>query len=130
MTQKAQIRMKIENGISDRMYVPKDFSDSATIDRFTIRLRYKDKKFSTPYFQHRNNKTLPTVNFIVNMLFEDYCLSQHGFNDFCLNLGFDPLEDEEAKSLYRATIAQSRRWKEFLGSDFEDFLELYTLRKG
>lgn len=91
-------------------------------DKWTITLKYKGRRMTTPYFTGPLYESEPRVDDILRSLFLDAFATEVDFNDWCGEFGYDP-EDKKAKKVYLSCKRSGERLKKLLGEDFEEIQE-------
>ena len=95
-----------------------------TLDREAKKGEYKRPKFTLHYSKgigHKGKK--PTAKEVMECLHSDIsCVDGYSFDDFCDALGYDT-DSRKALALYLTLQEQQTKIRQWLGSEYQAFLE-------
>ena len=103
--------------------------DMQNMDAWTMKLRYKGRSFTIPFFMgYGHSGAKPTAALVLEALTGDAASYAEAtdIDEFAANMGYDMSEAEDRRKvrrIYTGVERNTRKLKQFLGEDFDDALD-------
>lgn len=93
-----------------------------TANQYTVKLTYKGRSLTTPYFTGKTWNREPNAADVLSSLISDTSVGEMTFEEYCSDFGLDR-DSRKAFTTWKACVQVAGKMRRFLGEDFDAVAE-------